>query len=418
MDGLTALALLLGAFMVSFYVSDKQAEKETNVKIIEQTQVIALPEIAPKQNFGIQWWREIYQSQIEYGQNYYLSTLSLGVGLRHIMVPYIGGFVKGFNLKNGVWEWSLAIDEQITTGVHMRQELGFIGGEDGAIIAFDNLSGKQRWRTKIDSSVISLSSGKDVIYAYSLRGRIYSINPQNGEIKWNYIGKEPTSNLYGASQVKEQNDKVYAGTGGGILLALDKDNGKLLWQRNLGQPNGFSDLDNLVDLDSNIITDEQTLYTATFSGKLYAINPRNQFNIWQQAVSPIYFLQQDIIKDFSANNKQIKTIIALTENSVLKAYNMQSGERIWQNDQARFRGIGQLIKYKQYWLGIDKKGTILLFNRQDGKLVNYYKSQAGLSITPVVKGNRFYWLDKKGQLFSMFLQDRDKTDFISQPTSN
>ena len=415
MDGLTALGILLVAVLASVYVSIEQADKESGIEIIEQQQQNQLPETYSTQNFSIQWWREVYQSELEYSQRYYIPSLSLGAGFRHIIVPYVAGLVKGFNFQDGVWEWSLKLPEQITTGIHIHQNLGLVGGEDGLLMAFDNLSGKEKWRAQLNSSVISLSSGKDVFYAYVRRGHIYAID-RNGKIIWNYIGKEPTSNLYGASEVKEHGNKVYAGSGNGLLIALDKNQGKLLWQRNIGQPRSFSDLDSLVDIDTNILTDENTIYTGTYGGKLYAINPLTQLNIWQNKASLSYSLHKDTIRDFSEEHAHFEAIIALTNDSSLRAYKAKSGELIWENNDAKFRGISELVKYQDYWLGIDKYGTILTFNRQNGKLTNHYKSEAGIAINPVVREKYFYWLDRKGQLFSMFLQDKNKPDFVSQPT--
>lgn len=415
MEGITLLVALLSVFAYSFYVSNEQAKKEANVEIVEQTQRIALPDLDSTQTVSISWWREIYEADMAYNQRYYLPSLSLAVGYRHIIVPYVGGYVKGFNLEDGRWEWSLSLPEQVSAGIYRQGNLGYVGGEDGLLMAFEHLSGKETWQIRLDSGISSLSFGKEVIYAYSRRGHIHAILPKSGEILWSYIGKEPVSNVYGSSEVKEVNQIAYVGSGNGNILALKSDTGELLWQRTIGQPTGFSDLENLVDIDSNFIVDDNTLYVSAFSQQLFAINPINQLNIWQKSVPAIYTLGQDNISS-PLQDKEEHLLIVLTNNSELHAYHAQTGILKWQNKQARLRGLTPPLKYQDYWLSIDRMGTAFFFNRQNGKLMTYYSSQAGISMRPAIKGNHFYWLSKKGQLYAMKLQHRNQADVVIMPT--
>lgn len=417
MDAITAFILLVTSVIIGVYISSEQAEEERDIEIVQQTTINPLPSTEDTtQSIHIAWWREIYQSELVYNQRYYLSSLSLSAGFRHIIVPYVQGFVKGFNAENGKWEWTLPLTEHISSGVHIDNTLGFVGGEDGLVIAFQQLSGKQQWQTRIDSSVMSINSGKNTLYVYSRRGNVYAISPKTGEIQWSYIGKEPVSNVYGASKVSELGSTVYVGSGGGNLLALNQSNGKLRWQRTIGQPIGFSDLDNLVDIDSGLIVDQNTLYLSTFGNQLHAINPSNQLNYWRQTVPTLYALQKDSIPDSSQQTNFLSVIVVLTQNSHLQAYLAKTGELVWENTQARLRRLSQLTLYQNYWLSIDHTGAIFLFNRQDGQLSHTYQSQVGIAMNPTVKDNTFYWLSQKGQLYAMHLQNRNQPTLVSQPT--
>ena len=100
-----------------------------------------------------------------------------------------------------------------------------VGTQKGVVYAYD-IEGKLQWKSKLSSEILSAPKYFDgIVIARTGDSRIYGINANDGSRKWVYDRTSPALTLRSSAGVVVDGGAVYAGFGGGKLIAIRADNG-------------------------------------------------------------------------------------------------------------------------------------------------------------------------------------------------
>ncbi len=127
------------------------------------------------------------------------------------------------------------------------------------IYSIDAQSGRENWHTEeLGGSVSGIPAfdPEGVIYAGTYASEMLAIDAQNGQILW----RKPTNGWVWGGPIFKEN-RLYFGDLNGEVYALDATNGQVIWQVNT---------DGAIT-DSPLVT-EDSLYVNTEAGTLYAFN--------------------------------------------------------------------------------------------------------------------------------------------------
>jgi outer membrane protein assembly factor BamB len=101
----------------------------------------------------------------------------------------------------------------------------FVGSDDGALWAFDAMTGRTLWRDRVGSPVRSapaVAAGR--VFFGSSEGKVFADDAATGERRWSYVlGGQITA----APLVVGR--RLYIGSRGGTLVALKIGNGRRVW---------------------------------------------------------------------------------------------------------------------------------------------------------------------------------------------
>ena len=106
-------------------------------------QIQPIADIDSPWTIDINWWRSLDRQQMGLAQYQYLPYLSLAVGPRHLLVPYQTGLIKGFEIAQGDWEWTLKLPFKLSAGIVINDQYAYVAGENGEILKFDAFNGEQ-----------------------------------------------------------------------------------------------------------------------------------------------------------------------------------------------------------------------------------------------------------------------------------
>ena len=255
------------------------------------------------------------------------------------------GYIVAINANNGSIVWYTNIKSPISGGIEANHQLAVVGTLDGEVVALSSKNGKSLWRTKISSEILSPPkiSGTTVLVR-TIDGKLTALSSQNGQRLWIYQRAVPALTLRGTSTPIIVNDKAIVGLDNGLLLALTLRDGRLLWENPLHQPQGKTELERLVDIDTELVVSNNTVYAVTIQGQLAAVDLHSGRTKWNRQLPSLTGLAADSSRVYATDNK-----------NKLWAIDSVTGELFWeQNDLMDYELTGPVVWGRYLVVGILK----------------------------------------------------------------
>ena len=157
------------------------------------------------------------------------------------------------------------VEEVITADLSVADDQGnliTINQDDGSIIWKVNLKAEVLAPVAIDAKLIIVKTGS---------GELLGLDKSNGQILWSYRSKLPTLTIRGSSSPVIDANEIYVTFDNGRLGVFELDSGFPLWDGAISFAKGASELENIIDSDSNPVVEGGLVYTTNhfFSILLY-----------------------------------------------------------------------------------------------------------------------------------------------------
>lgn len=321
----------------------------------------------------------------------------------------IDGLVTAWTADSGKRLWKSDLDTAIGGGIGVVDKTGFVGTLDGRVIAISLADGKQVWQANTSSEVVSTPQGNsEVVIAQAIDGRVFAFDLATGEQRWSYDHPVPVLSLRANSAPLVSNEAVYVGFDNGQLLSFNGADGQLRWSARVGQPQGKTELERLVDIDSAPIELGPYIYAAGFNARLVALSRGSGRISWSQDVS-------------TANNIAAgeQLIIVSDVNSHVIAFNALDGSVVWRNQDLHRRGVSAPTVFNDLVVVVDDNGFVHGLSVDDGKLVARARVSADPVLAqPFVVDQTLYILDKGGRLTAFQLEPYDGSISIWDMVTN
>lgn len=196
------------------------------------------------------------------------------------------GRVLALDLQTGkrVWEFKADKDEglRLTGGPGAGEGLVVVGGLDGSVIALSAEDGSERWRAKVRSEIItSPTVFQGMVFVRSNDGRTTAFDAASGEQRWYNDHELPSLTVRGNASLTPGPGLLFTGNDDGTLNALAMQDGRLLWEQNVGLPEGRTELERMADVDGPVVLDGTMLYANSFKSRTLAIDGPSGRPMWQ-----------------------------------------------------------------------------------------------------------------------------------------
>jgi outer membrane protein assembly factor BamB len=278
----------------------------------------------------------------------------------------------------------------IAAGVGVNDGLVMVGGEKGEVAAYEESTGKLRWKSKVSSEVLSAPQLADgVVVVRSGDGRIAGLDSQNGQRVWLYERATPALVARSNAGVTIRNKVVYAGFAAGKLSAIGLHNGVVRWEASVSQPKGNTELERISDITSLPIVDDTQVCAVAFQGRLACFDADQGGALWNK----------DISSDKGLTISR-KYLFLTDATGAVFALDKLSGASYWKNDQLLNRDTTQPLATDNYLVVADFEGYLHVLNRDDGHFLARLKTD-GSSIlsTPIVMKDGIVVLTRDGGLY-------------------
>ena len=329
-------------------------------------------------------WKNSYSGNNEIGN--FIPAFSSG----NIYFSDTEGNISSINAIDGSKNWEVKLDS-LASGTAAGFGIVIVADTKGNVIALDISDGSQLWSTNVKSEILSSAAidAKGVIVKTGA-GELLSIDNNNGEILWSYRSKLPTLTIRGSSSPIIFDNKVYVSFDNGRLGVFDINSGFPLWDGAISYVSGSSELENLIDADSNPVIAGNLVYTTNYQGNLNIFDIAQKRSIWSYDISS--FFSPVITRGM---------IIVVESDSAIKSFTSKNLEESWIIEDYINRQVSNAASFKGNLIIGDFEGYIHIIDPLNGKTIGREKISRNPIKTIISRSNSFYAIDEEFNLFSL-----------------
>lgn len=285
----------------------------------------------------------------------YLTPLNTG---ELIYVAAANGDVYAVQAENGKVEWYQDLDRQVFAGLGGDREHLYLVTRDAQLVALSRVNGEVIWEEPLPNEVLATpQSNGDIVVIQTTDGKVLAFDTTSGELNWQYDGVVPVLSIRAAAPPLVGSELVLAGFANGKLMALSAENGQPEWQYEVGQAQGRTELERLVDVTSQPLILENAALVVGYQGKLALVDLRNGEEIWSRSASSLHSPM------IGAGNLYVSSA-----NGDIIAYQGSNRRELWTQDRLSWRQTTQPVVYDDYLLVGDFEGYIHMLSLEDGSL--------------------------------------------------
>ncbi|MCS3470610.1 outer membrane protein assembly factor BamB [Pseudomonas sp. JUb42] len=337
-----------------------------------------------------QWSRSIGDGQ---GKTY--NMLVPAIDGQNIYAADVNGEVVAMNRMNGDVIWKKDLKVPVSGAVGVAYGMLTIGTLKGEVIAMDVTNGEEKWRAHVTSEVLAppVNNG-DVVVVQTQDDRVVGFDASTGNRRWIYESTPAVLTLRGTSAPLVTNHLAIAGLSTGKVVALDTSNGVPVWEQRVAIPQGRSELDRVVDIDGGLLLSGNTIYVASYQGRVAGLDLESGRILWQRDAS-----------SYSGVAQGFGSVYLSLANGSVEGVDERTTTGLWTNDQLARRQLGSPEVYSSYVAVGDFEGYLHLLSQVDGRFVGRERIDSdGVRARPLVDGNMIYVYGNSGKLEALTIK--------------
>ena len=302
------------------------------------------------------------------------------------------GSIYAFEAISGNEIWSKEYNE-LSSGIASGFGVVIVSDELGNVIALNQNDGSELWSINVKAKVLSRAAiDASAVMVKTSAGELISLDKNNGEILWSYRSQLPLLTVRGSSSPVIADDKVIATFDNGRLGVFQLSTGFPIWDGAISYVSGTSELENLVDADSDPVVQGPLIYATNYQGNVSIFDQAQKRAIWKSESSSFY--SPVITKGL---------IIVVEDNSKIITFSNKTLEKSWSSDLLLNRSLSNPITYKGNLVVGDFEGFIHVINPINGKIIGREKVSKNPIKSLSSRGDYLYVIDEKFSLFSLTL---------------
>ena len=283
--------------------------------------------------------------------------------------------------------WRLSIRDGVEAGAQLIDDTLYFGAGDGQLYAVAAGDGHVRWtyplkaeglaRPRVVGGIVYVLGGNNVAHA---------LNAQTGKLLWVYNRREAgTLSIRGGAQPAISGDLALFGFSDGVMVALNKSSGALMWETTLNRSKRFR------DVDASPVIDGDVAYASSYDGALYALNVADGKVIWSIDEGG----DEEVLV-------QGANLYYATSTGKVMAIDKVSGKTLW--SRANPHGISTApVAYKNTLLTGEMDGNLRVLDQRTGDLLGEFPPGRGVTsrATADPRRNEVYFMSADANLYAL-----------------
>lgn len=321
-------------------------------------QPVPVPEIEATVEFKRIWTMSVGKGHD--GQFLYLAPLYAG---DVIYAASADGLLVAVEPGNGKALWQRRSKDRIFAGFGGDGKQLYYITRDAELVALSRETSEELWRASLPTEGLAApQSNGSLVVAQTTDGRVIGFDAANGERLWQYDGQVPVLSMRTAAAPLVGGDIVIASFANGRVIALTADAGQPVWQYVVGQPQGRTELERLVDIGGQPLVLESAIMVAGYQGKLALVDIRSGQEIWSRRASSFY-----------SPSIGGGSIFLAAANGDIIAYRGSDRRELWVQDRLSWRQVTRPVVSGDYVVTGDYEGYLHALSREDGALQGQLK---------------------------------------------
>lgn len=300
-----------------------------------------------------------------------------------IVAATSAGRVVKFQGSNGEEKWSRTFDVSFHAGAEIGGGSVYVASLDGTLAALNLWDGSTEWEVTLPASLETQPTFSDGrLFLQDVNNTLYAIDARTGETLWTHRRDVPKFfTIKGGCQPLVTKDEVYCGFSDGHFMAFQIDSGDVLFDVNL--TDGETEF---IDVDGQPILENGTLYVASYSGGIYALDSFDGSVKWHKKTNGI--------GDLAERGPALYVTLA---NKSMARLTKDDGTVLWQykfNDNTPL----SVTPVGDYLLSPTSSGMIYVTDAETGYLHQRVSGSQGMHAPTVFASGRIYGISDGGRL--------------------
>jgi outer membrane protein assembly factor BamB len=317
------------------------------------------------------------------------------------------GNVVGVELAQGHVDWAVGVSGGVDSEARYDAERDqvYVGTDDGGFYAVDAQRGGIRWSYRAKGAIERAAAfggtgaASGLVYVGTAADRLFALEAATGKWRWQYERETPEGfTIHGYSGPRLGEGRVFAGFADGFLVSLAAGTGEVQWARSLAAAS-----DQFVDVDATpalVATKqpstgktEDILYTASYSGGLYAVDAHDGNVRWRVGTEGVGTVTPFGDRLYFAAPRQ-----------GLHAADLE-GHVVWRQGLTEAGDLTPPAVVGRYLVFSGSRAGLFVVDRETGDLVELFNPGQGICAAPTIDlaTRRLYVLSNGGTLYALDL---------------
>ncbi len=301
------------------------------------------------------------------------------------------------DIQRGETIWRFDIDDAVgsTPLYHPGRKAVYFGADDGVFYALHARSGRKLWATDTGSEVRREAIlYSDTLYIVNADNTVLALDPDNGEVIWQYR-RPPIEGFSSAGHAGLRLHQSYLLTGfsDGYVAAIDSVGGNVIWAQDLASEVSTVSKDGtvkLIDADATPVVADGVVVAASVAGGLQGLDTESGTLLWSHPeITGVTGLAADG-----------GVVYAARSSYGITALNPKDGSEMW----SRRFSTGVLqdpVVHDDVILVSDSEYGLYVVSSFDGKLLQRIDQREGFFARPSIQNGYMLILGNNGTLYAM-----------------
>ena len=334
--------------------------------------------------------RQLWETKVGSGAENQFIRLTPALADGRIYAASYDGTVTALDALSGQRVWEANTKLPISGGVGLSdKELVLVGTDKGQVVALRQDDGQEVWRATVSSEVLAPPrAARGTVVVRTSDGKFTGLDARSGDRRWVSAHALPALSLRGNSAPVIVQNLVVAGLETGKLLVMSLDKGLPLTEKTVSPPQGRTEIERLIDIDSEPKIFGDTLYLVAYRGSVAAIDMRGGNPVWNRALSSYAGLDVDA-----------QHVYVSDDADAVLALDRRDGGTLWKQGELGGRRLTAPAASDDYLVVGDFEGYLHWLDKNDGRIVGRIRA-AGKAIVapPIAAGNTIFVYGKNGAL--------------------
>ena len=311
----------------------------------------------------------------------------------HVFTLDTNNKVRAFHSQTGKSIWAQDVqslkedDNVIAGGLAYAGGVLFVTSGYNEVLALDPQNGEIYWRRTLSAgsrAAPTIMNGR--VFINTMNNTLVALNASNGAPLWTYEGTGETTGLLGAASPAANEQMVIAPFSNGSLVALRVENGSTVWEDSLSGTSRLGGIAGLSDIRGLPVMTGGRVIAASFGNKIAAFDQNNGRRLWQKEIG-------------SAETPWVagETIYVLTPSSNLVALSIYDGSILWTHALPKANWTGPVMAGGKLFVA-GSKGRVVELNPRNGQVIEQWNAGDDISIAPIIAEGALYILSDDGTL--------------------
>lgn len=330
--------------------------------------------------FNVRWSRQLTDRFEARFLPVQLSSAEFDVPRKRVYIGTTEGDLYAFTDKGErLYFYDAGAQIESKPAVHPGTGEVYFASVDGTVHAL-TLAGEPKWTTKLIGAVRTQPLvTEDALYIVAENDAISALARDDGRILWTYE-KEPVNEITiaGHAGLLIEDGRLFAAFTDGAVAAMDPSDGRLFWETEtaLDVERRPGNVPQFLDVDTTPLIIRGTLYVASFTAGLYALDPANGSVEWRDG---------DFrgVTGIAAAGRMLVISSAPRGISLL---DLRTRKVQWERPPERGAPTPPIVTERGTVIYGETQGSLFALSLSDGREIARAEGGSGFSATPSVAG--------------------------------